>query len=943
MLTWLTNPNGDLYSTADSPSTLNYSFWNDSTWSAPALIASSLVGVSGHAAALQGNEAFVILPRNSDPSGSGNGVLDLYSWNGTSWTSASTFANGDADNRIPTALYDSNGVGHVMWLRGKDLVHATLTDPVPQIVRAKSTSVAFYDMKLLSNPQGNLSLLWMQVGDNGPANLYAMIYDPKSGMWSADRRLNEDTSLMHDASGYYGSDGQIHLAYLATEIQRGTYNATIEGTRVTIPNIPQDGRTDLRLLDHSLITDLAVTNQDLAISPQRPQPGVSVTATLTVHNAGDFPVGSFLVNLYAGNPDSNGVLLGSVGVNGPFAAGDQRVLSFPFVYPASGGDIVAVVDPANDVSEFTKTNNQATVDLTTPPPDARVMASVTSGNAPLTVNFDGTGSYDYAGGTLTHSWAFADGSPSANGATVSHTFTQPGSYPVTLAVVDENGAVGTAMVTITVAGTRSGNTQVNLTLPNGGANTTTTVGSTGPVQAGFVKVTINSGNPPYGTAVFSLTQNGVVVSEAGVPVSPPTTQSRLFIDYRNNVPAKTGHNASGVISVNTGVAVVNPGTTAANVTYTLRDKSGQAIATGQGVVSPNGHFAKFIDQLNQVAAGFVFPSSFASQTQFGTLDISSDQPLSVLALRLTTNQRDETLLSSTPVADLMKQSNSNAPLYFPRLADGGGYRTTLALLNTSIRPQSGNLYFYAGEGAALTVNLANGGSGTSFPYYIPVGGAFIFQTSGLGTDISTGSVQVIPDITSVTPAGAEIISYSPGGTLVSETGVPSATPTTHARIYIDKSGGHDTGLAIADPGNTPLNVTLTAFQNDGSTVIGNGPSTFTINPKGNRADFVGNFISGIPNGFTGVMDISCPTPFVALTLRALYNARGDFLMTTFPIADLNQPAPTPIIFPQVADGSGGGQYQTQIILLSTGNAVDTTLNYYGDDGSPLAIGKTGGR
>jgi len=38
-------------------------------------------------------------------------------------------------------------------------------------------------------------------------------------------------------------------------------------------------------------------------------------------------------------------------------------------------------------------------------------------------------------------------------------------------------------------------------------------------------------------------------------------------------------------------------------------------------------------------------------------------------------------------------------------------------------------------------------------------------------------------------------------------------------------------------------------------------------------------ISGLPAEFKGMLDISAPTPFAALVLRALTNAR-DFLITT---------------------------------------------------------------
>jgi hypothetical protein len=106
-------------------------------------------------------------------------------------------------------------------------------------------------------------------------------------------------------------------------------------------------------------------------------------------------------------------------------------------------------------------------------------------------------------------------------------------------------------------------------------------------------------------------------------------------------------------------------------------------------------------------------------------------------------------------------------------------------------------------------------------------------------------------------------------------------------------------------------------------------------PNGYKAAFADQFISGLPEGFTGLLDISSTTPFAALTLRSLLNERHDFLITTFPIADETQPAPSPIVFPQIVDGGG---YTTQFILISAGEASSTILSFYDGTGTPTDFG-----
>jgi hypothetical protein len=124
------------------------------------------------------------------------------------------------------------------------------------------------------------------------------------------------------------------------------------------------------------------------------------------------------------------------------------------------------------------------------------------------------------------------------------------------------------------------------------------------------------------------------------------------------------------VDIDTGVAVVNPGSTTARVTYTLRDTAGATISMGHGVLAAGSHFARFVDQLQEVASDFNLPPDFQFSTGFGSLEISSDQRLSILALRQMINQRDEALLTTTPTADLSQPLRS-APIYFPQFVDGG--------------------------------------------------------------------------------------------------------------------------------------------------------------------------------------------------------------------------------------------------------------------------------
>jgi len=233
------------------------------------------------------------------------------------------------------------------------------------------------------------------------------------------------------------------------------------------------------------------------------------------------------------------------------------------------------------------------------------------------------------------------------------------------------------------------------------------------------------------------------------------------------------------------------------------------------------------------------------------------------------------------------------------------------------------------------LSRAGGASASEFSYQIPVNGAMRFVTDGSPSSAIVGWAQLVSTAGS-TPVGAGVYGFTPGGILVTESGVPAAVSTTHTRIYIDRTNGHDTGLAVVNTSGGPETFTFTAFDSDGVTPAAASAGTGTLPANGHDAEFVSALIpGGIPQGFSGVLDISSSSPFAALTIRSLTNSRGDYLMTTFPTADVTQSAPSPIVFPQVVAGGG---YQTEFVLLSTSGAVTATLGFLGDDGLPLAIG-----
>ncbi len=88
------------------------------------------------------------------------------------------------------------------------------------------------------------------------------------------------------------------------------------------------------------------------------------------------------------------------------------------------------------------------------PPTAVASASPTSGRAPLTVQFTGSGSTDPESGPLTYAWDFdGNGTDDVSTANPSFTYTSPGTFLARLRVTDNGGLTDSRTVTISVNNT----------------------------------------------------------------------------------------------------------------------------------------------------------------------------------------------------------------------------------------------------------------------------------------------------------------------------------------------------------------------------------------------------------------------------------------------------------------------------------------------------------
>jgi PKD repeat protein len=168
-----------------------------------------------------------------------------------------------------------------------------------------------------------------------------------------------------------------------------------------------------------------------------PTGGSSITG-LAFYNGGSYP-SSYSGALFFGDNTRGCIWVMKPGANGlpdpnqivPF---DVPVSSVVDIETGPGGDIFYVDYQGGTIHriQYFGTNQ---------PPVAVATASPTSGPAPLTVNFDGSGSSDPDGNPITYSWDLNGDGTYGDSTAVNPTYTyDAGEYVVHLKVTDSNGA-----------------------------------------------------------------------------------------------------------------------------------------------------------------------------------------------------------------------------------------------------------------------------------------------------------------------------------------------------------------------------------------------------------------------------------------------------------------------------------------------------------------------
>src|SRR6185295_10533957 len=168
-----------------------------------------------------------------------------------------------------------------------------------------------------------------------------------------------------------------------------------------------------------------------------------------------------------------------------------------------------------------------------------------------------------------------------------------------------------------------------------------------------------AGTQLTGLAIIDRKQNGATVSQVGMPAPPFTKEGRLFVDVSD-----VGRSV---------MSIANPNDTDATVNFFYTDATGATTQFATTTVAAHQHFSRFVtdDPLSIFAPG--------------TLNYTSSIPVATTSFFTVSNESSELLISDTPIVEPVAYSNAvgNKTVAIPEIADGGGWKSDIVLVNTS--------------------------------------------------------------------------------------------------------------------------------------------------------------------------------------------------------------------------------------------------------------------
>lgn len=272
-------------------------------------------------------------------------------------------------------------------------------------------------------------------------------------------------------------------------------------------------------------------------------------------------------------------------------------------------------------------------------------------------------------------------------------------------------------------------------------------------------------------------------------------------------------------------------------------------------------------------------------------------------------------------------TGSSAPTrqVISHLADGGGWRTTIILVNLDTQPAQFSLAFHNDDGTAYAMPVSGQAARSTLTDTIPVGGSRTIETAGTASLLATGWAEVI---SSQKISGTAIFRSIDSG---QEAAVPLALSGGNRLLLpYDTSPGLALGVGFAN-GSTGVDgsPTITWKSQEGRTI---GATPGVSLPAANHTSLVASNPSTAGADQRGVLEITSAASLYALGIR--FN--GAAFTSIEALGPQERGSRT---ISHVADGEG---WRTTIVLVNVDSTpAAVTLNFFGEDGKPMNIAISG--
>ncbi len=503
--------------------------------------------------------------------------------------------------------------------------------------------------------------------------------------------------------------------------------------------------------------------------------------------------------------------------------------TIPESYLDTAGTLVVhgrVTDSVGGYTDYTTTvviaDAPPTPTITLPPAIDLGVPATFQGSATSPSNADMQAGFDYT-------WNFGDGSPTVTGAAPTHTYTQAGTYMVTLTAVDADGGTvaGTTSATVTIIGNSPTTT---FTGPTSVSEGTTTA------QVAFTNPTGGSGSYTYSydfgnTGTFEITGS----------TSPTATIPESYVDDAGTVVVRGRiTDSAGAYTDYTTTIAINDVAPTPSITVPSGAEAGVAGTFQASATSPSNA---------DMQAGFSYTWSFGDGTPLvnGAAPTHSYAKAGSYTVTLSAVDQGGGLTGSTK-ATVTVIAPPTATFSGPSAVSAGATNAQVSFANPAGGSGSGYTYSYD-FGNTGTFEITGSGPTATIPESYVDSGPSTLVVRGRITDSAGGYTDYTTSITVNDTAPTPKISgpsSAEAGTSIAFTGSatdPSSADTKSGFTYSWIFGDGTSPVSGADPSHTftkdgTYTVTLKATDvhaqsgtTTASITIGSGPTATFSGPS----------------------------------------------------------------------------------------------------------------